>query len=407
MSRKLKTIKPSTNKSPNACGQASDYVCDFKRLEHIIETKANDAVKDVDKRLRYIGASVAAISLLGFWPLFSWYHDYVLQTVTARFVEAKLAAKIDSVVPDMIDKRYSVFDTNVSSIARRLTDDMSNMVSQAEESFSTQSQMLKRELFEANDQLNFIADIMSAHAGDRQAYDRLGKIETLTNEQGRMAYDARKAIKEKYLARKLSLENGLYYGGLTPCELRDYSKEYYWTTMAYADRDFNCEGAIIELMRTNDKHNVATLIHVVEKSKRLNSVYTAICGVERLTGEKFDALGVDQILAWWKQNCSRDDFHNGFEKYFDYFENGVGTIQPGESSDHYGWRKVLALDKIIKDKPELYHAATTLIPIACYIKVPEHDELRKEILNRAISIVETKKDLCEDWDVYNLKSVFL
>ena len=59
------------------------------------------------------------------------------------------------------------------------------------------------------------------------------------------------------------------------------------------------------------------------------------------------------------------------------------------------------LDEIIKDKPELYPAAVSLIPLAIYNKIGlDQKELRKEILLRAMSIVEEHKDICAQWDVY-------
>lgn len=401
--------RDETSRRRNACGKRMDEICDFKHLEHIIESKAQDAVKDVDRRLKMIGYCFTVAALAGIPYLVSWYGAKVEQKVTVRFVEGKLDEKINDTVPRMIDSRFSALDGKMSDLGRRFEENLEKKVSGAEESFRAYNEMLKhnlseanRKLLEANDKLKLFGDIMAAQAGDREAYDRINKIASLTNEQGRMACDARKTIKAKYLLRKMSMNNGLFYSlELSTNVLKGLSKEYHWTSMAYGDREWNSEGSIIELMRTRDKHNVATLIHVVEKSKYLDSVYTAICGIEKLTGEEFDPLGVEQVQAWWRKNCDKSDFHNGFEKFFDHLENSVGPLRPGETADQYAWRKILALDEIIKDKPELYPAAVSLIPLAIYNKIGlDQKELRKEILLRAMSIVEEHKDICAQWDVY-------
>lgn len=393
----------------NACGKKADEVCDFKRLEHIIEFKAQDAVKDVDRRLKIIGFCCTVAALAGIPYLVSWYGAKVEQKVTVRFVEGKLDEKINDTVPRMIESRFSALDDKMSDLGRRFEENLEKKVSGAEESIRDYNEMLKRnlseanrKLLEANDKLKLFGDIMAAQAGDREAYDKINKIAVLTNEQGRMACDARKAINAKYLLRKMSMNNGLFYSlELTTNVLQGLSKEYHWTSMAYGDREWNSEGSIIELMRTRDKHNVATLIHVVEKSRYLDSVYTAIRGIEKLTGEEFDPLGIEQVRVWWKKNGDRPDFHNGFEKFFDHLENSVGPLRPGETVDQYAWRKILALDEIIKDKPELYPAAMSLIPLAIYSKIGlVQRDLRKEILLRAMSIVEEHKDICAQWDVY-------
>ena len=54
----------------NTCGKRVDEACDFKRLEHIIETKAQDAVKDVDRRLKIIGFCCTVAALAGIPYLF-------------------------------------------------------------------------------------------------------------------------------------------------------------------------------------------------------------------------------------------------------------------------------------------------------------------------------------------------
>ena len=393
----------------NTCGKRVDEACDFKRLEHIIETKAQDAVKDVDRRLKIIGFCCTVAALAGIPYLFAWYGEKVEQKVTVRFVEGKLCENINDTVPGMIDARFSALDGKMSTLGQRFEENLEKKVSAAEELTKEYNELLKRnlaeanrKLTEANDKLKLFGDIMAAQAGDREAYDRISEMTVLTNEQGRMACDARKTINAKYLLRKMSINKGLFYSlELSTNVLQGLSREYHWTSMAYGDREWNSEGSVIELMRTRDKHNVATLIHVVEKSKYLDSVYTAICGIEKLTGEEFDPLGVEQVRVWWKKNSGRSDFHNGFEKFFDHLENSVGPLRTGETADQYAWRKVLALDEIIKDKPELYPAAVSMIPLAIYNKTGlEQKELRKEILLRAMSIIEAHKDICAQWDVY-------
>lgn len=389
----------------NTCGKGAGEVCDFKRLEHVIEAKAQGAVKDVDRRLKVIGFCFSVAALFGIPYLASWYVEKVDQKVTERFVEGKLDDKIDAVVPGMIDGKIAEFDEKMSTSERRLDERLTRKVSLAEETFSTYRNELKCNLAEANDKLKLFGDIMAAQAGGREAYDKLNAIGALTNEQGRMARDAQKTIKDRYLFRKVSINNGLFYSlNLSPNMLEGLPKEYHWTNMAYGDCEWNSEGAIIELMRTRDRHNVATLVHVVEKSKYLNSVYTAICGLEQLTGEKFDPLGIEQVLSWWKRNRDKQDYYNGFERYFDHLENNVGPLMPNESPMQYAWRRVIALDAILREKPEFYPAALTLIPLAVYTKIDSsQQELRKKILLRAMVTIEKQKDFCPDWDVHKAR----
>jgi len=410
---KAKTLNNSGNKDVNhpgnICGKGIDDVCSFKRLEQIIEDKAEKAVRDVDGRLKAIGFCVSILLLFGIPYLAKWYCNKVDSVVTVRFVEGKLNDRINETVPSMIDDRFSEFERKMTTIEHRIESNMTMKVRNAEGAFKIETEKLMNDLSVANGKIEIFGRITAAQAGDRDSYEYLVRVSLSTNELGRMANDALKMIRAKYLSRKMSMNRGLFYSlDISADKLKGLAKEYHWTAMAYGDCEWNSEGAIIELIRTRDRRNVATLVHVVEKSKHLDSIYAAICGIEILTGEAFEPLGINQVLLWWKDNCDKEEFHNGFEKFFGLIEADKTGLISGETGKQHIWENIIALDKIIRENPEVYPAALLLLSKALCIKMDaEQDELRKKMIVNAMTIVEKNKDVCAQWDAYKTMVLFL
>jgi hypothetical protein len=91
-----------------------------------------------------------------------------------------------------------------------------------------------------------------------------------------------------------------------------------------ADNDWNCDGAIGELARLNRKEFVAAMIHAVQHSKRIDTVYLAINYIEKLTGKSFQPLGITEVLEWWKNADKEKQYHSHYEWYCDMTDKMIG-----------------------------------------------------------------------------------
>lgn len=320
----------------------------FNQVEQVITQKANDAVARTNHRLNTILGCVTLVGFLGIVPILSWYRDHVVKTVTLRFATDAVQSVINTEVPKMVSPQ-------INSMADSLRKGFCEEVSNAVHTIQKRENDLKEKLIQSESYIDIIAKIHSARAGWRLDYDELGKIAKGTNSISVLAANARKEIQQYYTERKYQ------FGGMRITLTRDKGNPLKGNQMLVAlvrnDADHNTDGAITELSDTGNKQFVATLIFSVKSSRRLESVYRAIRGIEKLTKVDFPGIGISEVLSWWDKNSQNPIYHSAYEKFWDFYENSKRPS--GENADIL--EEIKSLHSIIKEVPDAYLAASVLL----------------------------------------------
>ena len=372
---------------------------DFERIDHIVTQKANEAVDRTNHRLNTILGCVTLVAALGIWPILNWYRDYVKATVTAQYVKDEVQSVVVDQVPQMITDNTKVAEQKIRADFSAVVSNEVSVIHEAED-------VLSQKLLEAEKRFDLIAKIYAARAGGRKEYDAICQVARSTNFLARLAGDAVKDIQTSYTERKYQ------FGGMkitlsgkhAPEDL--LSGKQLLVAIVRLDSDRNTDGALTELTDTKQKQFVATFCYAVKNSKRLNSVYLAIRGIERCANVDFPALGIDEVLKWWMQNSKNEEYHSAYEQYWDMSMEGGFKILPGESPDQYAWRKILKLESILKKVPDAYLAASALLPLAIFMRCEgEQSQQRDKIVDFTLDYYAKHVPKTDEWYVY--KALFL
>ena len=381
---------------------------DYEHLEHIIDEKSNSAVRRVDWRLGIAGfvvailtffgwnvlvekASMAAISRIGETEAKKEIHRVVsnqVEVATSTKIKEMVPGIINRIVPSMIDR---VFGERFAQMKQELEQCVVEKVSAINGKAESFDALMKK----MSEKVETISIEYAARAGSRADYDQLVMIAKGTNAIAKIAKIAVKGIEDGFKLRKYRFDD---YRPVLKRNNGQQIKMEQIVDLCRADLDFNCDGAVGELTNTGRKEYVATLVDVVKSSKRLETVYLAILGVEKLTGQRFDPLGIEQVLKWWEANKENPEYHSPLECYCDM----LAKVRAGAFSDPTGQKVDSLIEEaktMFQKDPKSLAASKMLMFLITYYPSTNrrYADGRKELCEQALRNLERTQYQDKDW----------
>lgn len=300
--------------------QIANRFDEYRKFDDYVKQEVRHATSQMYKTLGILGTAVAVVlSVSGYFGLPFFVKQKVqdiLQEATSREALATLSNQVVSVVqarvPAMIAKETATvaqalkadFKREINAVVQNAETDIEGKIAKVNESTRVASDAANA----ANDKLEFIELVFSAMAGNRPDYDKLIAESKTTNQYARLAKNAIIEIRNRYRLRQANPYDLRYN---LQRKDRKLSRETL-VEIAFADLEHNCDGAINELIETHDKGMAEVLVSVMQKSKRLESVYLSIVGINSLTGKRFEALEVDDVLSWWEKESTNSTYRSAY-----------------------------------------------------------------------------------------------
>ena len=300
-----------------------DILAEKIQLESYIKSETRAAQMKVTG---FIGVILAATALAGF---FGWNQivervstnaaakiaDDVALTTAKEFVQTSVLQMISNSVPTMIDKTVpQMIRDSVAKTERNLKEDITKYVENEVVQLANNEESLMALYGNTEEKLSLVPVMAQARAGDRGSYEELIRV---AKEKPSLAPFINAAIIEvdaQYQSKKFN-----HYGynitlkrqGSKNLELVDYVE------IVNADNDWNCDGAINDLVATGRKEFVCSLVRLVKNTKRLDSVYLAISGIEQLTSKAFRPLAIRDVLEWWETAKEKPEYFSPYQAFCD------------------------------------------------------------------------------------------
>ena len=374
---------------------------EYRKFDDYVKHEVRHAASQMYKTLSILGTAVAVVlSVGGYFGLPYIVRQKVqtiLQEATSReglsilsnqvvsVVQERVPLMIESQVRESSQKLQIAFDERMSNSAQSAEAKVAIELCKA----TTGMRELQRDMVKLRSKIGIIDLLVSAKAGNRQSYDLLCKEMNTTNDTAILAKDGVAEIDWRYQQRRYSYRDYrlmLRRPGLT-LELDAL------VDIVHRDHDWNCDGAINELVATREKGFVETLVYAVCTSKRLETVYTAIEGLQTLTGQQFKPLGADEVERWWKTSVTNAAYHSGYEDYYD-FSIALKTVMEASDDQCIEWLK--RLERMASDHPKLLPAWRLIV---CFVLDMSESKRfldgRKELCDKALSqyeILSTDKE---------------
>ncbi len=277
---------------------------DYNNLQHIIEQKSNEAVEKVDAKLRMIGWCASVVVALGLIPALCWFRDFVTDKVTEKYVTESLQTVINTKVSEMIMDR-------ILPVEKELRNEFSQIVSNEVEKINVKEKELKTKIAIARFYLDVMMKVNDLENGSRVAYDEMRKYSSLPNPIGEIAAKYVKRTQEKYQREKEKPFRTIQYSRIWTSTMppKDIS------LAVKSDKHPKIIEMIQQIAETKQTQYVSTLCYAIEHSKNLEVVYEAIYTIDILTkrttfpNSRFPALGIDEVLEWWKTQKSNPKFY--------------------------------------------------------------------------------------------------
>lgn len=384
---------------------------EYRKFDNYVKQEVRYATSQMYKTLGILGSAVAVVlSVGGYFGLPFFVRQKVqdvLQEATSREALATLSNQVVSVVQDRVPMMIeSQVGESTLQLRRTFDERMSNTAVAAEARIDAgiakaESKMgdLSSDMARLRSKLEILDVVVSAKAGNRQGYDRLRREMVTTNETAALAKDAVAEIDWRYQQRRYS------YGDYHPMLQRPDFKLGLdsLVDIVHCDFDWNCDGAINELVATHDKGFVDTLVHAALTSKRLETVYTSIEGLRRLTGQQFKPLGADEVQKWWEGANTNEMYHSGYESFHD-FTSELRAVKQATVGDIIG--RIRKLEDLLAWRPKLVPAWKYIVWLV--VDIPEQYRFldgRKELCEKALGRVESLEP--DKVEVGLLKTLYL
>lgn len=365
-----------------------------------IDDKVKAGVHEIHVRIGwYVGFLSFALLVAGWFgfPIISeWYAKRIEERITEKYVSAEVQKHLN----DFTDTRVSeMISTSVSNTEDRIKRGFTKYMEDQVAEFKRNIGNLEGRIKDADTIISLYETCASARAGNRKDYESLVALSIGTNRIAHIASSTVNEIKKSYE----QINNTWGKNRVVLVNVHDERKSISEDVMIFAvheDSIGRCDGAINSLVDKQDKKYIATLIYAIKHSKHLDFIFAAIRGVEKLTGQKFPALGMAESLNWWNENKTNQLYYCAFEHY-------IGAqILPTETDYDYAWRKAEYLDKWIRGMPNQYYAASLIPQMILSAKVDaENEAKRKEMLGFALEYWEKEIPKSNNWYVF--KTIYL
>ena len=293
---------------------------EYRKFDDYVKREVRQATTDLIKKFMFIATVLSlVVTVIGWFGI-----PYIIKQKTQQFLHDKtnqaamnilsneVVNVVQSEVPPMIAKETDAatqalktdFTKEIKGVVQNAETKVGEKITKVNEATGVASGAANA----ANDKLGFIELVFSAMAGNRPDYDKLIAESKTTNQYARLAKNAIIEIRNRYRLRQANPYDLRY--NLQKKD-RKLSRESL-VEIAFADLEHNCDGAINELIETRDKGMVEVLVAVMQKSRRLESVYLSIVGINNLVGKRFDALAVDDVLAWWGKEFTNNTYRSAY-----------------------------------------------------------------------------------------------
>lgn len=365
-----------------------------------IDDKVKAGVHEIHVRVGwYVGIlsfAVVVAGWLGLPKISEWYTQRIEEKVTEKYVGRAVQTRLTEFTDTKVSAMVSTSVSNTENrIKRGFTQYMENQVGE----FKRNVDNLESRIKDADAIINLYETCASARAGNRNDYESLLVLANGTNRIAHIASSTINEIGKSY--EQIKHTWGKNYVVLV--NARNKEKPISEDLMIFAvheDSIGRCDGAINSLADKNNKKYVATLIFAVRHSKHLDFVYAAIRGIEKLSGQTFPALGIQESLNWWNTNKTNELYHCAFERYIE------AQRLPNESAGDYVWRRAEYLDNWIREMPNQYYAASKIPSIILFAEVNvEKARKCKEMLDFALEYWEKENPKENIWYVF--KTIYL
>lgn len=284
--------------------------------------------------------------------------------------------------------------TSMSNTEERVQAAFTRHMDETKQIFEQQSEALAERIKEAEGIINVYEKGASARTGNRKDYDALVELSGGTGRVSHVAGSTIEEIRKSFEQKKNSpiQQRPLlgYPGGMK----KEIPEDELIVTI-YNDSIGRSDGAINSLTDKNEKKYVAVLIHAVKSSQYLDFVYTAIRGVEKLTGESFPALGIQETLDWWAAHEADSSYHCAFEYFLEAQKSS------DESDDVYRLRQAKYLSEWMREMPNQFFAASQLPLMLLFAKEDtENIAERKELMEFAFEYWGQENPKAVEWYVF-------
>lgn len=315
-----------------------------------IDQKIASGIEQVNRRWAwYTGICSAIVAIAAAFGIPQLMKS-VKESVTEQFVGKEAERQINQFTDTKVS---AMIVTSVSNTEERVKAAFTGYMDEKIQIFERRSEALDERIKEAEEIINVYEMGASARTGSRRDYDFLVELSGQTNRVAHVASSTVEEIRKSFEQKKTSpiqQRRRLNY-----IDGRDKTiPEDELIIIVYNDSIGRSDGAIDSLADKNEKKYVAILMHAVKSSQYLDLVYTAIRGVEQLTGESFPALGIQETLDWWATHEADSSYHCAFEYFLE------DQKSPDESEDTYRLRKAKYLCKWMKEMPNQLFSATQI-----------------------------------------------
>lgn len=364
---KRNRVKRPASQSQSQGAKGIDSDLNLNALNLLIEMKVDNGVKELKKKFWPYTLILIAIGGVGIWGLFKGITDDIQKRLTSAYVTDTLNEHIRKFTDEKV---ASVADGRISVAEERIIDGFEKKVVEQKSMLAKSSAAAEAQIQSLQSSLEVMKKAYDARGGSRRAFDEIAILATNRTDAGEIATRVIREIDASYADRMKEervgfigvIRHTLTYNGSNgkrgPISLGDASR-----LVALQNRDFE-EGAINRLADSGQKEFVDFLIQSVEESDRLDTVYTALRGIEKLTGASFPALGISEVKKWWELNKDNPEYHSPYKTVWTILLHDQLESQPNESDSDYYKRVVIPLHAAIVAKPDLENVAKTTLPLA-------------------------------------------
>lgn len=394
-------MQPQNSKPEGPCKTA-------KSLEHEAYVKAFGDVKtlfdaslQIDKKMSsgikqvhlfwgcYITLCSAVVGIISFFgvPQFA---KSIREKVTEQFVGKEAEKQIRQFTDTKVS---AMIVASVSNAEERVKAAFTKYMDEQVKTFDHRAEELDKRIKEAEDVINVYEISASARNGNRRDYESLVE---LSGGGGRVAHVAGSTVEEirkSFDQKKNSpIQQRPLLGYIDG--RKNAIPEDALMVAIYNDSIGRSDGAINSLVDKNEKKYVAILIHAVKSSQYLDFVYAAIRGVEKLTGESFPALGIQETLDWWATREDDSSYHCAFEYFLE------AQKSPGESEDTYRLRMAKYLSEWLREMPNQFYSSAQ-IPLMLFLAEEDTKNIteRKELMEFAFEYWGQESPKAVEWYV--------
>lgn len=366
-SKNRKQHQQNANTQPNFGVSTSRGNLGNNEISLYIDLKVAEGVKEIKRKFWPYTLCIIAAGVASFWGLFQGIKDEMQKRLTSEYVAKTLNEHIANFTDEKVT---NVADCRISIAEQRIIEGFEKKVAEQEAMLTKSSTAAETQIKSLQAALAVMKKAYDARGGDRNAFDEIAALSTNKTEAGEIASKVINEIEATYLSRKEKETTGFF--GAVRHTISYNGTDGRHGPISFADatmiiighnRAFE-EGAVHRLADSRQKEFVEVLMVAVMESSSLDSVYSALRGIEKLTGATFPVLGVDAANKWWGENKVKTEYRSQYATAWNMFFSDSMKPLPNEPNEGYYRRVVIPLHDAIVAKNDLHIIARHLVQIA-------------------------------------------